>query len=225
MRSVQVIAGTKEGDIAAVRGRLRLRIPTGIGDVVLDHSGQSKTWNGDGISVENMQGDKASLTLESTSLKQKMIGFMAEFDGGQRHSPKRTSWQQHGDSWLYKLRFAKPIRHLYVYLSHGISTSERSFSLRWKQGISLPVSGVNHAASSATADSRSRQAYKLYNAGKYEQSIHLLDQIIRSEPDNAWALYTRGWAWWKLNKQAKARADMARACKFNYLDSCHLRVN
>jgi len=225
MRSVQVIAGTKEGDIATVRGRLRLRIPTGIGDVVLDRSGQHKTWNGDGITVENMQGNKASLTLESTSLKQKVIGFMAEFDDGQRHSPKRTSWQQHGGSWLYKLRFAKPIRHLHVYLSHGISTSERSFSLRWKQGVSLPVSGLGHDANRTITGMSSGQAYKLYNAGKYRQSIHLLDQIIRSEPDNAWALYTRGWAWWKLNKQVKARADMAQACKFNYLDSCNLRVN
>ncbi len=79
---------------------------------------------------------------------------------------------------------------------------------------------LRHAKSSGS--DLSAQAYRLYQQGKYTQSIHLLDALLQGDPNNAWALYTRGWAKWKLHQSDEARADMARACAFNYLDACKL---
>lgn len=86
------------------------------------------------------------------------------------------------------------------------------------QAASVP-SGT---AANGTADPE-QAAYALYRQRRYREAIHLLDGILAAHPDNAWAWYTRAWAYWKLGDRDKAYADVAKACDLGYKDACALK--
>ncbi|RMG48422.1 MAG: tetratricopeptide repeat protein [Acidobacteria bacterium] len=71
-------------------------------------------------------------------------------------------------------------------------------------------------------DRLARLAYERYGAGRYDEAIALLDRLVAIEPDNAWAFYTRGWAYWKLGERSPAWRDVKRACELGYEDACRL---
>ncbi len=112
---------------------------------------------------------------------------------------------------------------------------EWAFVLRPDQTVTVRIgsgtSGSGQSGATAggrdtggtSAQSLDQLGYKAYQAGNYRQSIDYLSRSLSAHPDDAWAWYTRGWAYWKLGEQKKARDDMAHACAFKYLDSCTLK--
>ncbi len=59
------------------------------------------------------------------------------------------------------------------------------------------------------------KAYEEHEAKRYDAAIDRYTQILRIDPDNAWAYWNRGWAHQELGHWEKAKADLLKAVEID----------
>lgn len=130
-RDVRLVAGTGEGDVAAIHGTAHLHLPVDVTSVVLraGDAGDSRDVAGLRVGLEEFKDKEVKLVLEGAQVEERFVGVVGLTAGGGEVEPQSTSRSASGGTFHFWGGFGRPVTGVRVYTAGGVETRSAGFEV------------------------------------------------------------------------------------------------